>query len=79
MVLEINQKKKESKDLTRLGKNAKQNTKDTLNILINEQSKDEWIKVRTKRQNNNQYNKHQKEQNKQQEHVPSLKKENSHN
>ena len=35
-VLEINQKKKESKDITRSGKNAKQNTKDTLNILIKE-------------------------------------------
>ena len=45
-VLETNQKKQESKDITRTENNAKHNTKDTLNINIKEQSKEEWIKVR---------------------------------
>ena len=57
-VLETNQKKQESKDITRSGKNAEQNTKDTLNIYIKEQSKDEQIKVRITRQNNKQHNKY---------------------
>ena len=43
-----NQKKQESKDITRAGKNDEQNPKDTLNKNTKEQSKDEWINVQKK-------------------------------